>query len=71
MPSGLGLVDVSYKRNLDIVQQDRDGTGRRRWSLSRAWHMKSFAGDWDGESDENVIEPVTHTYDFSELIRYP
>jgi phage tail-like protein len=24
--SGLGLTDVNYKRNLDIVQQDRDGT---------------------------------------------
>lgn len=24
--SGLGLIDVSYRRNLGIVQQDRDGT---------------------------------------------
>ena len=24
--SGLGLTDVNYKRNLDIVQQDRDGS---------------------------------------------
>ncbi len=34
--SGLGLTDVNYKRNLDIVQQDRDGLTLRRWSLSRA-----------------------------------
>ena len=32
--SGLGLTDVNYKRNLDIVQQDRDGTALRGWSLS-------------------------------------
>ncbi|MCU0659605.1 MAG: phage tail protein, partial [Polyangiaceae bacterium] len=32
--SGLGLVDPYYKRNLDLVQQDRDGTTLRRWSLS-------------------------------------
>ena len=38
--SGLGLTDVNYKRNIDIVQQDRDGTTLRRWSLSRAWPVK-------------------------------
>ena len=35
--SGLGLPDVAYKRNLDIVQQDRDGVTLRRWTLVRAW----------------------------------
>ena len=67
--SGLGLPDVAYKRNLDIVQQDRDGTTLRRWSLSRAWPTKFVAGEWDNESDENVIESVTLTYDFFELVQ--
>ena len=67
--SGLGLTDVNDKRNLDIVQQDRDGTTLRRWSLSRAWPVKFVAGDWDNESDENVIESVTLTYDFFELVQ--
>lgn len=67
--SGLGLTDVNYKRNIDIVQQDRDGTTLRRWSLSRAWPVKFVAGDWDNESDENVIESVTLTFDFFELIQ--
>ena len=61
-----GFKDVLYKRNLDIVQQDRDGTTLRRWSLSRAWPVKFVAGDWDNEADENVIESVTLTYDFFE-----
>ena len=65
--SGLGLTDVNYKRNLDVVQQDRDGVTLRRWSLSRAWPIKFVAGEWDNESDENVIEQVTLTYDFFEL----
>jgi len=26
------------------------------------------AGEWDNESDENVIEQVTPTYDFFELV---
>ncbi|MFP2956540.1 phage tail protein [Myxococcus sp. 1LA] len=67
--SGLGLPDALYKRNLDIVQQDRDGTTMRRWSLSRAWPVKFVAGEWDNESDENVIESVTLTYDFFELAK--
>jgi phage tail-like protein len=65
--SGLGLTDVDYKRNLDIVQQDRDGTTLRRWTLTRAWPVKFVAGEWDNESDENVIESVTLTYDFFEM----
>ncbi len=60
----LGLADVNYKRNLDIVQQDRDGRTLRRWSLSRARPVKFVAGDWDNEIDENVIESVTLTHDF-------
>jgi len=64
-----GLTDVNDKRNLDIVQQDRDGSTLRRWSLSRAWPTKFVAGEWDNESDENVIESVTLTYDFFELVQ--
>ena len=61
--SGIGLTDNDYKRNLDIVQQDRDGTTLRRWSLSNAWPTKFVAGEWDNESDENVIESVALVYD--------
>jgi phage tail-like protein len=67
--SGLGLVDPYYKRNLDIVQQDRDGTTLRRWSLARAWPTKFVAGEWDNDADENLVESVTLTYDFFELIQ--
>jgi phage tail-like protein len=67
--SGLGLPDSDYKRNLDIVQQDRDGRTLRRWSLSGAWPVKFVAGEWDNESDENVIEAVTLTFDFFSLAR--
>lgn len=67
--SGFGQADPNYKRNLDIVQLDRDGTTLRRWSLSRAWPVKFVAGEWDNESDENVIESVTLTYDFFELVQ--
>lgn len=62
-----GLNEPGFKRNLDIVQQDRDGSTLRRWSLTGAWPVKFVAGEWDNEADENVIESVTLTYDFFEL----
>ena len=65
--ANIGLKEPLFKRNLDIVQQDRDGTTLRRWSLTGAWPVKFVAGDWDNEADENVIESVTLTYDFFEL----
>lgn len=65
--ANIGLREPLFKRNLDIVQQDRDGTTLRRWSLTGAWPVKFVAGDWDNEADENVIESVTLTYDFFEL----
>ena len=67
--SGFGLPDIDYKRNLDIVQQDRDGSTLRRWSITGAWPVKFVAGEWDNESDENVIESLTLTYDFFELLQ--
>ena len=67
--SGTGLNDSDYKRNGDIVQQDRDGSTLRRWSLTGAWPVKFVAGEWDNDSDENVIESLTVTFDFFELIQ--
>ena len=65
--SGLGLAEPRFKRNLDIVQLERDGTTLRRWTLYRAWPVKFVAGEWDNTADENVIEQVTLTYDYFEL----
>ena len=63
-----GLVDAEYKRTVDVVQQDRDGTTLRRWRLFNAWPVKFTAGEWDNEADENNIEMVTMTYDTFDLI---
>jgi phage tail-like protein len=64
-----GLNDVDYKRSGDIVQLDRDGSTLRRWSLTGAWPTKFVAGEWDNDSDENVIESLTLTYDFFDLVQ--
>ena len=63
-----GLVDPQFKRTLDVVQQDRDGTTLARWRLHNAWPVKFVAGAWDNEADENVITSITLTYDYFELV---
>jgi phage tail-like protein len=60
----IGLPDPVYKRNLHLVQLDRDGTELKRWGVFGAWPVKFVAGEWDNGADENVIEMVTLTYDF-------
>lgn len=57
-----GEVDPKYKKNLDIVQQDRDGTTVARWRVYDAWPSRFKAGDWDNTADENVMEEVTLQY---------
>jgi len=64
-----GLVDAQYKRMVDVVQFDRDGTVLRRWRLHNAFIKRFVAGSWDNEADENVIESVVLRYDYPELIQ--
>lgn len=59
-----GLSEPGFKRNLDIVQQDLDGSTIRRWRLFNAWPKTFTAGSWDNESDDNVLESVTLAYDY-------
>lgn len=63
-----GLTDPNYKRNLDIVQQDRDGTTLRRWRITRAWPTKFSAGEWDNDADENVMESISLAYDYYDVV---
>lgn len=63
-----GLIDNLYKRDVEIVQLDRDGTVLRRWSLTGCWPTKFVAGAWDNDADENVIEMLTLTLDAFDLI---
>jgi len=51
-----------------VVQLDRDGSELRRWTLYNAWPTKFNAGEWDNEADENVIEQVTLTFDYFDIV---
>lgn len=62
MAKNAGDVGPKYKRNLDIVQQERDGVAVARFRVYEAWPRKFTAGDWDNNADENVMEQVTLVY---------
>lgn len=66
--SNSGLVEPNYKRNADIVQQDRDNSTLRRWRLTDAWPTKFIYGDWDNEADENVVESITLTFKYCDEV---
>lgn len=54
-----GRASPIYYRNVDIIQQARNGIVLRRWTLEEAWPTKFVAGEWDNESDEVNIESLT------------
>lgn len=58
-----GVVDGAYKRDLTLLQLDRDGTVIRKWELYGAWPNDFVAGDWDNDADENVMEKVVLSID--------
>ena len=60
--SNSGEVDESYKRTVNLVQKDRNGSEKRRHKLFKAWPMKYIAGEWDAKAEENVIESVELTF---------
>lgn len=61
-----GDVDNDYKKNVAIVQKDRDQSEKRRYTLYEAWPSKYKAGEWDAKAEENVIEECTLTYKYYE-----
>lgn len=63
-----GLIDDTFKRNLDVVQQDRDGSELRRYRVFNAWPRMWGGGEWDNTADENLIEKVELVYDRFEIV---
>ena len=66
---GSGALTPGYLKDIDIVQHDRDGTTSLRvWRCYNSWVQKFVAGDWDNTTDEVVIESLTLTFDWFELL---
>lgn len=68
-PETTGLVDPLHRRNLSIVQRDRDNTRLRAWDLYGAWPKKFVAGTWGGAANELVMESVTLAFDRFDLVQ--
>jgi len=60
---GVGAQDPFYKRELDIVQLERDDSVVQRFHAKGAWPEKFVAGAWDNTSDEKVMTSVTLAID--------
>jgi len=58
-----GVVETAFRRNLDIVVLDRDGSPLKRWRCTDAWIQKFSAGEWDNDASEKTIEMVVITFD--------
>lgn len=58
-----GEPDEQYKRNISIVEKERDGiTVLRRWDLFQCWPNKFVAGEWDAGASENLMQEVSIVY---------
>jgi phage tail-like protein len=66
---GSGYPTPGYLDDIDIIQLDRDGeTQLRVFRCYNCWVQKFIAGEWDNTADEVVIESMTLTFDWFELI---
>jgi phage tail-like protein len=67
--SGTGEPEDSYKRNLSLVQRDRDSSARKKWNIYNAWPCEYKAGDWDASAgSDKTIEMSKLTYDYFEQV---
>jgi phage tail-like protein len=65
---GTGKVTPFYKRQVEILQLDRDASVLKRWVLEGAWPTKCVVGEWDNDADENVVESLVLTFDTFDLV---
>lgn len=59
----------TFKRNLSIVQRDRDNTELLRYNLFGVWPSRLSAGDWDNSASEVVIESLVLQFDFFQRVQ--
>lgn len=62
--TGRGETANRYKRTLDIVEVDRDGSEIGRRTFYGAWCKIYVPGDYDATSEDAIMESVTISYDY-------
>ena len=58
------LADPDFKRNLDIIQFNRQALEIQRYTLFNAYPRRWGGGTWDNNADANLVEEVELRYDF-------
>jgi len=64
--SGTGQVTPDLYRTFDIVQLDRAGNEKERYTVHDAWCKEYSAGDWDNNANENRSESTVIEADYWE-----
>ncbi len=59
-----GAKDASIKRNLAVVEKDRDGEELRRWNVFETWMSSFDAGEFDANQEENLVNEVVLVYKY-------
>ena len=55
---GVGAVEDTFRRNVDVIQLSRDKAPLKTWRLFRAWPAAFEAGEWDADASEKTIEKM-------------
>lgn len=61
--SGTGDVLPNLLKDVDIIQLDRDGSRKRRYSLKDAFVKRLEYDSWDADTNETQMESVVIAYD--------
>lgn len=61
-PVGAGLISPLYKKNLNLLQRERDNSPSIRYNIVDGFPVEFDQGDRDNTSDEVAMESLTITY---------
>lgn len=65
----IGGVGDAYKSNMDIVNQQRDGSSGRRYRMFSAWPKRVKVGPWDNSAVEHTFNEAEIAFNY--FIRVP
>lgn len=65
--TGADPCDPNYKRDVAVIQLNRNGDEIKRYVLTGAFPVMIEHGDWDASSTEKVIEKVELAYDYPDI----
>ena len=62
--SGIGQLPVVYKKDIVLIHKNEMSIPVQMWTLVGAWVKKIGGDDFEGGSDDAMIEKLTISYDY-------